>query len=67
MTCDRAAIFFGCAAIVVALALPGTVALVHEGEEETSAKELVLQAIALLRGQPEQTEETCGWQLGIVS
>ena len=31
-------------------------ALAHEGEEETSAKELVLQGIALLRGQPDQSE-----------
>ena len=52
----RATVLFGCAAIVVALAIPGPAAHAHEGEEETSAKELVLQAIALLRGQPEQTE-----------
>lgn len=52
----RETVLLGCATIVVALAFPGAAALAHEGEEETSAKELVLQGIALLRGQPEQTE-----------
>lgn len=51
----RGALVVGCA-LAMAVAFPGAVSLAHEGEEETSAKELVLQAIALLRGQPDQTQ-----------
>ena len=47
----------GCLTLVVsAIVGLAPASFAHEGEEETSAKELVLQAIALLRGQPEQTE-----------
>lgn len=46
----------GCMTLVVGVLVGGLApaSFAHEGEDETSAKELVLQAIALLRSQPEQ-------------
>ncbi len=41
---------------VAVLLLPSAAALAHEGEEEVPARTLVQQAIALLRGQPEQVD-----------
>jgi hypothetical protein len=38
------------------LLIPARAALGHEGEEEVPARKLVQQAIALLRGQPEQAD-----------
>ncbi len=40
----------------LAVLLPSSAAVAHEGEEELPAKTLVEQAIALLRGQPEQAD-----------
>lgn len=40
----------------LAVLLPSSAAMAHEGEEELPAKTLVEQAIALLRGQPEQAD-----------
>lgn len=42
--------------VALALAWPTGAALAHEEEEQVPARTLVKQAIALLRGQPEQVE-----------
>ena len=42
--------------VALALAWPAGAALAHEEEEQVPARTLVKQAIALLRGQPEQVE-----------
>ncbi len=48
--------FFVASVVALALALPTGAALAHEEEEQVPARTLVKQAIALLRGQPEQVE-----------